>query len=318
MHLLPFKSITLTARQPGPKLLFLGAVHGNELHGTRGIADVLAAFDAGGLTLTRGQATFVPITNPKAYALKQRNGDRNLNRNLAPTDAIVEFEDEIANWLCPLMAAHDAVLDLHSFQAPGQPFALMGPTDNTDALQPFAQAKLEEDWVRVLGVSRVVYGWLDTYARGVEVRRQVIHDDRARLLCDAKYGVGTTEYMRSVGGAAITLECGQHDDPNGAAVAATAIRNTLAFFEMVNLDAPVPSAQMECLRLVTVIDRNDPADTFAKAWTSFDALTAGEIIATRANGEAIVAEPNTRIVFPNAKSVPGTEWFYVAQRDDRI
>jgi uncharacterized protein len=318
MNVLPFKSVTYAATTPGPRILILGAVHGNERHGTFGIGRVMAEMDSGALALTRGRVTFVPITNPKAYAQNQRNGDRNLNRNLRPTSTIVEFEDHVANWLCPIMAEHDALLDLHSFQAPGEPFALIGPPNNDGALEPFKLAKLEEDWVRVLGVRRVVHGWLSTYAKGVELRKRTITDERARLLCDPKYGVGTTEYMRSVGGAAITLECGQHDDPHGPLVAYNAIRNTLSFFEMANLPKNVPTPQMECLHLSEVIDRNDPADTFSRAWTSFDTLAAGDIIAARANGEALAAPANGRIVFPNPKSTPGTEWFYFAHVDQRI
>jgi predicted deacylase len=318
MNLLPFKAIAYAAPNAGKRLLVLGAVHGNELHGTRGIERVVQEIDAGLLTLTKGSVTFVPITNPKAYALKTRNGDRNLNRNLQPTQTIHEFEDQIANWLCPLMAQHDALLDLHSFQAQGEPFALIGPPNNDGPLEPFAHAKLEEAWVRVLGVRRVVHGWLSTYASGVEVRKPTITDARARLLCDPKYGVGTTEYMRSVGGAAITLECGQHDDPRGSEVAYEAIRNSLAFFGVANLPPAVPTAQIECLHLRSVVDRNELADTFASEWTSFDPLKQGQIIATRASGETLTAPADGRIVFPNPKSTPGTEWFYFAHNDDRL
>jgi predicted deacylase len=70
------------------------------------------------------------VTNPLAYANQRRTGDRNLNRKLAPTDAPREFEDHVANWLCPLLAEHEILLDLHSFTAPGVPFVFMGPRDN--------------------------------------------------------------------------------------------------------------------------------------------------------------------------------------------
>jgi uncharacterized protein len=80
---LQFKHLTYRAVLPGPKLIVLGAVHGNEICGTHGIAKVMAKLDSGELNLVRGVVTFVPITNPLAYRLKQRNGDRNLNRNLA-------------------------------------------------------------------------------------------------------------------------------------------------------------------------------------------------------------------------------------------
>ena len=41
------------ALQPGPRLIVLGAVHGNETSGTRGIERILAELDAATLTIVR-------------------------------------------------------------------------------------------------------------------------------------------------------------------------------------------------------------------------------------------------------------------------
>jgi uncharacterized protein len=318
MQLLPFKSTTYSATQPGKKLIVTGAVHGNEIHGTLAIRKLIAEIDAGVLTIVRGRVTFVPITNPKAYALKRRNGDRNLNRNLQPTRHITEYEDHVANWLCPLFAQHDVLLDLHSFQAPGQPFALIGPVNNTDALQPFQHAALEESLVRRLGISRVVYGWLDTYADGVARRQAKPQPGVDPHTLGAHYGVGTTEYMRSVGGAAITLECGQHDDASGPDVAYRAIRNTLAHLGITAEPDPAPAANMECLKLYDVIDREHANDAFSKAWLSFDPLPQSAIIGTRGSGEVCVSKEGQYIVFPNTNAAPGNEWYYLARRDHRL
>ncbi|HPH14216.1 MAG TPA: succinylglutamate desuccinylase/aspartoacylase family protein, partial [Burkholderiaceae bacterium] len=113
------------ALQPGLRLIVLGAVHGNETGGTRGIERVLAELDAGALTIQRGTVTFVPVTNPLAYHKRQRMGDRNLNRNLYPNAEPKDYEDHIANVLCPLLSAHDVLLDLHSFHTAGEPFAML-------------------------------------------------------------------------------------------------------------------------------------------------------------------------------------------------
>ena len=112
--------------------------------GRLGILRVIDDLNSGRTRLLRGSVTFVPVTNPLAYNKVQRAGDRNLNRNLAPTDAPQEFEDHIANWLCPQLAAHDVLLDLHSFLAPGVPFAFMGPRNNDGPLEPFAFAEQEQ------------------------------------------------------------------------------------------------------------------------------------------------------------------------------
>ncbi|MFM7570724.1 MAG: succinylglutamate desuccinylase/aspartoacylase family protein, partial [Betaproteobacteria bacterium] len=68
--------------QPGPRLIVLGAVHGNEVAGVRAIERVLGEIESGALLILRGSLTLIPITNPLAHQLGTRSGDRNLNRNL--------------------------------------------------------------------------------------------------------------------------------------------------------------------------------------------------------------------------------------------
>jgi predicted deacylase len=98
------RSHRFEALAPGPRLIVLGAVHGNEVCGARGIERVVAEFDAGTLQLARGVVTLLPVTNPLAYLKVQRNGERNLNRNLRPSDNPQDYEDQIANRLCPMLA----------------------------------------------------------------------------------------------------------------------------------------------------------------------------------------------------------------------
>ena len=310
----------LHALQPGPRLSVLGAVHGNETCGTRAIERVLREFDAGSLRLARGSATFVPVTNPLAYRRGQRMGDRNLNRNLRPSARPLDNEDRIANVLCPLLAAHDVLLDLHSFHSPGEPFAMIGPPDNTGTLEPFAQARAEAALALRLGPRRIVEGWLQTYATGVRNRLQRTQgkpSERAQLLnTDPSYGVGTTEYMRSCGGYAITLECGQHADPTAPVVAYRAIRHTLAHLALV--DEPPPERNdCELLCLNEVTDRHHADDRFVREWASYQSVSADEPIAERADGTLLRAPGDGFIVFPNPNALPGNEWFYFARRSAR-
>jgi len=311
----PFKSIRVAGSRPGPRLIVLGAVHGNETCGTRGIERVLADIDRGAVKIVAGSVTFVPVANPLAYAHGRRTGERNLNRALQPTDAPRQFEDHVANWLCPLLAAHEVLLDLHSFQGAAPPFVMLGPTDNNGPLEPFAQAAREQALVRCLGVTRAVDGWLGTYADGVARRRRLAEADgvAGSLELDARYGVGTTEYMRSVGGCALTLECGAHDDPAAIEVAVRAIRHTLAHLGLSDAPPPAPATAIEALSLTEVIDKVDAADAFARDWRSFDAVRAGELIGTRASGEPVHAPHDGWIVFPFAAAQPRQEWFYLAQ-----
>ena len=311
------RSHTFTGLAAGPKLIVTGAVHGNEVAGTRGIERVLAEIERGDIDIVRGTVTFVPVCNPLAYREQRRMGDRNLNRRLQPTATPQDFEDRIANALCPLLAAHDVLLDLHTFRSPGQPFVMRGPADNRGALEPFAFEAAEAQLAMHVGVQRVVDGWLSAYADGVARRRArgltpgAVHEDPG-------YGVGTTEYMRSQGGWCVTLECGQHDDPAGPDVAHHAIRQTLALLGLAEGIALAPPRRpFECLTLVEVIDRHHAEDRFTQPWKSFDAVAAGQAIAQRADGSAVLAPRDGFIVFPDVSAVPGHEWFYWAQASTR-
>ena len=327
-----FESIHFAAPTPGTRLIVTGAVHGNETCGTLAIRRVLDEISRGQLAITAGEVSFVPVTNPLAYQRGQRQGDRNLNRRLATSPDPREFEDHVANWLCPLLARHEVLLDLHSFHSAGEPFVLVGPENS--ALEPFGHAAREEALAVRLGVRRIVDGWLSTYAGGVARRRALLelqgprrnkghaaqedgasregHENNPAPDLHADYGVGTTEYMRRVGGWAFTLECGAHSDPRAPEVAYRAILNTLAHLRLIDAPDPAPAVDVEALRLTQVIDKAHAQDHFARAWASFDAVRAGELIGTRHDGAPLHAQADGRIVFPNPGAAPGQEWFYIA------
>lgn len=310
---LQFKSVNYTGLGQGPRVIIMGATHGNEVCGTIAIRRVMEELDSGKLLISAGSVTFVPIVNPLAYAQGTRSGDRNLNRDLFPKENPQDFEDQVANWLCPLLAQHDVLLDLHSFNAANaEPFVMVGPLDNDGPLQPFKHAQKERAWARRLGVRRFVDGWLATYGEGVQRRSR---GNAAELETVLRYGVGTTEYMRSTGGYALTLECGQHADPAAPEVAYRAIMNTLAFLKLIDAPEPqpVPLEQMEALSMVAVHDKLHADDRFVRQWASFDPVSEGEQIGVRADGTPVVAEFNGRILFPDVNAGPNQEWYYMTR-----
>lgn len=298
--------------QAGPKLLILGAVHGNEVCGTLAIRRLIGEIERGEVQIKRGSLTLVPVANPLAYRLKRRHGDRNLNRNMRVTPAPQDFEDHVANVLCPLLQAHDVLLDLHSFHTPGTPFALIGPRNNDGDLEPVAKAEVEEALAQCLGVGRFVEGWLDTYAQGVKDRQS------RGANASINYGVGTTETMRRYGGIAITLECGQHEEDAAPQVAYQAILNTLAHLGMVRAAPPAPTEKCETIRLYQVVDRLHPEDHFSKDWRSFECIQRGELIAHRHDGTDLFANRDGWIVFPNPDAQVDQEWFYLAEASARL
>ncbi|GJI96938.1 succinylglutamate desuccinylase [Duganella caerulea] len=306
-----FKSHQYTGQHHGTRLIVTGAVHGNETCGTKAITRVMQELDSGTLTIRNGSVTFVPIANPLAYAKGERSGERNLNRNLFPNPNPQDFEDRVANWLCPLLAQHDVLLDLHSFNAASEPFVMVGPRNNDGPLEPFRHEQQERAMARRLGVRRFVDGWLRTYGAGVQRR---LRDD-SQLETVLRYGMGTTEYMRSTGGYALTLECGQHADPQAPEVGYRAILNTLAFLGLIDAPSPQPIADeaMEALSMVAVYDKQHADDRFTRAWSSFDPVRQGEQIGTRADGTPVLAEFDGRILFPDAAAGANSEWYYLTR-----
>ncbi|MYM74470.1 succinylglutamate desuccinylase [Duganella sp. FT134W] len=296
---------------PGIRLIATAAVHGDETCGTKAILRLMQELDSGTFAIQRGSVTFVPVTNPLAYAKGERTGERNLNRNLFPNADPQDFEDRVANWLCPLLAQHDVLLDLHSFNAASEPFVMVGPRNNDGPLEPFKHEQQERALAKRLGVRRFVDGWLRTYGDGVQRRMSGSNELQTVL----RYGMGTTEYMRSVGGYALTLECGQHNDPQAPEVAYRAILNTLAFLGMIDAPEPEPVApeQMEALSMVAVYDKQHADDTFSRNWSSFDPVRQGEEIGRRADGTPVLAEFDGRILFPDASAEANSEWYYLTR-----
>lgn len=309
----PLRLHQFTALAPGPRLLVTAAVHGNETCGTQALARLIPALDAGTLRLRRGQLTLLPIANPLAYARGQREGERNLNRQLVPTSTPRCYEDHVANRLCPLFAAHDVLLDLHSFQAEGTPFVMLGPRDNMGPLEPFAHEAAETRLALALGTPRLVEGWLATYARGL-ARRGAPPEDIVQA-------IGTTEAMRRAGGYGVTLECGQHADPKAVALAHAAVLRALAVLGMLAPEEapalPADHAQAALLQMREVVERRHPGDRFARPWRHFDAVHAGETIGWRHDGTPVTAPGEGCLIFPDAGAAVGTDWFYWACPGDR-
>jgi hypothetical protein len=121
--------------------------------------------------------------------------------------------------------------------------------------------------------------------------------------------------MRSTGGYALTLECGQHADPAAPDVAYRAIVNALAHLDLIAGPKPQPIAlaDMEALSMVVVHDKLAAGDQFTRKWSSFDAVAEGEQIGVRADGTPVTAEFSGRILFPDVNAQPNHEWYYLTR-----
>lgn len=230
---------------------------------------------------------------------------------MVPVAAPSCYEDRITNALQPLRSSHDALLDLHSFQADGAPFALLGPRNNEGPLEPFAHEAAETRLALALGTTHIVEGWLSTYARGLE-RRGAPPEDIVQA-------IGNTEAMRRAGAYAVTLECGQHADPASVDFAHAAVLRALASLGMIaETEAPSrPAHAPRWLQMLEVVDRLHPQDRFDRPWRHFDAVRAGDCVGWRHDGTAVLAPGDGCLIFPDPLAAVGTDWFYWARESDR-
>lgn len=307
----PLESIGFHGLKAGPRLIVLGAVHGNEGCGPDAIARIIADCRSGEISVLRGEVTFVPVANPKARRQRSREGDRNLNRDMRERPQPGDNEDRIGNRLCALLRQHDVLLDVHSFRGKGEPFVFFGPEDNTGDLEAFRHGQAEAAFAACLGTGMLIHGWLDIYTRLIAAQETL---DLPRLAVTE--GFGTTEYMRFAGGYGVTLECGQHDDPTSIDVGYRAIRNALAHLGLIDAPPPAP-ARPKVIHMSDLVVCEREGDRVEGDWKTGDAIPAGAPIARRADGEVIVAPRDGFAIFPNRAPKPGEALIYLGEASAR-
>ncbi|MBT9245898.1 succinylglutamate desuccinylase/aspartoacylase family protein [Gemmobacter fulvus] len=298
------ESVTFHSLRPGPRVIVTGAVHGNEVCGPKAITRMIAEFRAGRRKLLCGSVTFLPVVNAMAYRLDRREGDRNLNRALRDYPVPMVNEDHVANVLCPMLRAHDVLIDLHSFAAEGPAFALFGPEGSGSALEPRAQPATELALIEAIGLPFAVHGWMPAHLTALA------HQGRTDQISHA---VGTTEFMRFAGGAAITVECGPHKDPASVEVAYSVIARGLAALGLIAQEAGPPPAKPLILEIGEAIFAESDADSLIRAFPTGAPVRAGEVIGHRATGAEILAPHDGSVIFASGKVRAGTELCFLCR-----
>ncbi len=287
---------TFKGQENGSHLVISGAVHGNEFCGPVAIERALDYIAQGKIDIVAGTVSFIPVANPAAYEKGARFIDSNLNRNLYPKDKPETYEDHIGNTLCAAFRKADVLLDLHSFNAPGEAFIYLGPS-----------RKAEADYARVLGVRNFAHGWQDSFTAKDE------HD---------KTSQGTTEYTRLHGDAlAVTLECGSHKNPESVEVGFQAILNALEYYGLAAIDSDlfVPRAvakgEPRAVQMTTVFYK-DEEGRFAKPWKNMDEVKKGDLLAVFNSGNVIKAPADGFVMMPVEEEPVGEEWFNFGVKSD--
>jgi uncharacterized protein len=282
--------VKYASRLPGAKLVVFGAIHGHEKCGPFAIHRAMRAIDDGELHLVRGEVTFVPICNPRAYSRNVRFTERDLNRFFVPTDNPDTYEGELTNVLSKLVEGCDALLDIHSYTAAGPPFLF--------ASLAFPQSC---EFAVNLGDMTLITGWHEA------------------VCASGKSGAGlddafdTCRYAESFGAVAATLECGQHQDPAAPDVAYRGIRNALRYLGMTDEARDAKKLSEAGRVLLTRIYDREGGETMAKEWRHLDRVGGGEVIGYR-NGIPVAAPENGFLILPNT---PPPQWFYFGIEKNR-
>lgn len=282
------KSVRFDGLKPGPHLLVLGAVHGDETCGPLGIIRVIEEFEAQVRTLQKGSVTFVPVCNPRAFHQGVRFCERNLNRALYVKEQPRAYEDWIDRILCRVLDEADVLIDLHSYASKGSAFCFLGTS-----------SEKEIALCRSLGINDFVYGWADAFGK---------------VLADPRDGMGTVEYARSKGALATTVECGHHNNADAPDIAYQVICAGLTHLGLCAGQRPVVSDQ-RFVKMHSVFFK-DQEGALEQHWCHYDQVKAGEILARYSSGEMIVAPTDGYIVLPKLTAPIGGEWFYFGVATD--
>jgi len=272
------ESIHHQGPHPGPHILLLGGVHGDECPGYLALDALAERFARGQLELVAGQVTIIPRVNAQAVALGQHYIDENLNRLITRHVNPDTHEKKLANALIPFLDAADVVLDIHGTTAPTAPFVFLD-----DEGAPCRA------WAQSLGVSYMLAGWPALYEAGPDV--------------------STTEYAMRQGKLALTVEAGQMADSAAASIGLSCARATLSHFGLVP-DQSLASAT-PLLRL-THVEYFGGQGFLSRQWSNCDRLSAGDLLAQYDDGRRLVAEQDGYIIMPRPQSKPGEEWYYLA------
>jgi predicted deacylase len=290
--------LRLVSGAPGPHVLVNAMSHGNEpcgLAALRLILDHAAALCRGSITLVLANpaAALAPATGG---GLGRRSLERDFNRLWAEAEASVRADGpesaELARAraLLPIYRRADILLDIHSLATPGDPLLLYHPT-------PCAL--------------RLAAGF----------PRPLTHVRFARPLHDGTLLVEQSRFRGAPGRAAFVLECGHHDDPLSAAVAASFAARLLRLAGSWDAGAvpepawPVPSDHPGLvLEAQEMLRPSGEGFRFLLPLDGVIAVPDGATYAADNQTEHVAPWPGTAIVLPRERPFAGAEAGLLARR----
>lgn len=273
----------LNGERPGPTLIVVGAIHGNEPAGVEALESVIRDLEMRG-GLARGDLLAV-TGNVEALRRKVRFVDWDLNRHWPPgsrpthsfeeaIEDVEQFELEQTFQAAFARARGDVyLLDLHTVSGPGKPFTV------------FADTIRSRQFARQFPLPLIL---------GLEE-----HLDGAMI-----------DYVAALGHRAVAVEGGQHDDPQARTNLKAAIWTAL---DIVELLPPFRAEDVKRARRTLTQEADslpvalevrtrhgiDPGDEFTmdQGFSSFDRVSAGQTLA-RDRAGVVAASRDALLLMP--------------------
>ena len=275
---------------PGPHVVVLGGVHGDEKTGIEVIKTLRGIFDKGNSEIEKGKLTLI-LGNEEAIKIGKRGttSEHNLNRMFSDSHLagpiLDYYESRRAHELAPILKSADISLDIHSTSVPTLPFL------------PCAFTPRHEK----------VYRWFDA---GI-------------VLADPDFILGgqrstTDEYVDFCGGIGICFETGFANDTTRQPAVTKGVMNILIDQGLIKSPKPItsPKPNYKVYRLKRKINLTKAGFRYAKAFPeSFQQVKSGEVIGYHGDVPEI-AEEDGVIAFPRAADqwMIGHDIFFLAQR----
>ncbi len=275
------KKYTFDSKISGPKILFLGAVHGNEPAGTKAIFKIIEKFASHALLPLHGMVEFIPICNPQAFEKNVRQIDENLNRVVKIWDNPVNYEQKIGTELASYIKESDIIIDLHSTHCPqDKPFIFNDYND-----------KLADKLAAVQNIEYIIKGWPEIYANSP--------------ITDFSTGNCARTYNKTC----LTVECGWHNSPLAEQTAYYVIMNTLLTLNIISGSPSIKISQSQIMMDSYFIKQQ--SGHLARNFHHLDTIKKGEILACYDNNHTIICPQNGFILLPNPEASINSEWFYL-------
>ena len=267
-------------RQPGPTLICLGGLHGNEPAGVLGIQRVLASLADDDKAL-RGEVIGL-VGNRQALALGRRFIDHDLNRawhpdrlaRLLQSPGSGEAEDReqleldaILQQILDEAPGRVFLIDLHTFSGPGSAFAILDDT------LPNREMAMDFPVPLVLGLEEELSGTL-------------------------------ASYLTAQGATVLGFESGQHDDSESVDLAAAAIWLALDSCGLLEDDSRRHAKEARSLLndrteskvgIVEVVHRHpiesQSGFSMTPGFQSFQTVAAGQLLGKSAAGSIVAPRP---------------------------